>query len=220
MIRLGLIGFPLSHSLSPVLHAAALRASGLDGEYLLYPIEPGDTTRLSVILNRLRKGELLGLNVTIPHKQSIIPWLDALTPTAKIIGAVNTLYMRSGELVGDNTDAPGFLADLSISFKEGFSRKTALVMGAGGAARAVIFALLNSGWQVTLAVRKVGIKRADDLINSFREQEGEGGMRVILLEAGDLRLLGSEIDLIINATPVGMSPGSEFLSLAGRFAIS
>jgi hypothetical protein len=112
MIRLGLIGYPLGHSLSPKLHNAALRYHGLQGEYSLFPIEPDDLQSLKGILGRLRSGEITGLNVTIPHKQHVIPLLDALTETAQAIGAVNTIYLRNKKLIGDNTDAPGFLADL------------------------------------------------------------------------------------------------------------
>ncbi len=114
MISLGLIGYPLFGSLSPRLHAAALLALGLSGEYQLYPIPPlpeGEPA-LRALLARLRAGELYGLNVTVPHKQAVLPYLDELTPLAQHIGAVNTIYARRGRLVGDNTDAPGFLSDL------------------------------------------------------------------------------------------------------------
>ena len=112
MMHLGLIGHPLGHSLSPKIHTAALKACGLQGEYSLFPIAPEDMQGLKDLLTRVRGGEIHGLNVTIPHKQNVIPLLDELTPTAQAIGAVNTISMRNGKLVGDNTDAPGFLADL------------------------------------------------------------------------------------------------------------
>ena len=110
--QLGLIGFPLGHSLSPKIHAAALKACGLQGTYSLFPISPDDKQGLHSLLARVRAGEIHGLNVTIPHKQNVIPLLDELTPTAKAIGAVNTIYLRDDKLIGDNTDAAGFLADL------------------------------------------------------------------------------------------------------------
>src|SRR5919109_2122988 len=112
MFRLGLIGYPLGHSLSPKIHKAALQACQLEGDYSLFPIQSNDAQGLKDILACIRSGELQGLNVTIPHKQNVIPFLDELTPTAKTIGAVNTIYLHDKKLIGDNTDAAGFLADL------------------------------------------------------------------------------------------------------------
>ena len=113
-LRLGLTGWPLGHSLSPKLHSAALQALGLEGEYRLYlvPPLPEGQEQLKTLVKQVRAGEITGLNVTIPHKQAVLPLVDELTPAARAIGAVNTLYLWDGRLVGDNTDAPGFLADL------------------------------------------------------------------------------------------------------------
>lgn len=111
--RLGLIGYPLSHSLSPQIHTAALKSCGLAGDYSLFPILPEDKQELHDLLTRLRTGELHGLNVTVPHKQTVIEFLDELTPTAQAIGAVNTIYLRDNKLIGDNTDAAGFSSDLN-----------------------------------------------------------------------------------------------------------
>src|SRR5688572_33382803 len=116
MIRLGLIGYPLGHSLSPAIHTAALQSCGLEGSYSLFPIHPDDKQGLKELLDRVRHGEIRGLNVTIPHKQNAIEFLDELTPTAQAIGAVNTIYMRDTRLIGENTDALGFLTDLKRKF--------------------------------------------------------------------------------------------------------
>ena len=210
MIQLGLIGYPLSHSLSPVLHAAALKSLELDGEYQLYPVHPDDIDGLAELMDRIRRGTLDGLNVTIPHKQIVIPLLDELTPTAQAIGAVNTLFMRNGRLVGENTDAPGFLTDLNRSFalspadKKG--EKTALVLGAGGGARAVVYALLSDGWDVTLAVRRADLEQAAVLIKSFKRDSGNGSPRSVLLEAEALSPLLNGLRLMVNTTPLGMFP--------------
>src|SRR5512134_3742406 len=142
MIRLGLTGYPLGHSLSPRIHEAALSSCGLDGNYSLFPISPDDKQGLEDLLARVRSGEITGLNVTIPHKQNVIPFLDELTPTAKAIGAVNTIYMRENRLIGDNTDAPGFLSDLKKLVATETRRHrdlNVLVLGAGGSARAVVY---------------------------------------------------------------------------------
>jgi shikimate dehydrogenase len=107
MINLGLLGYPLSHSLSPILHRAALREAGLDGNYSLFSISPDCIDEVHTLLNKVKNGELLGLNVTIPYKQSVLRLLDELKPASAVIGAVNTIYSKQGKLIGDNTDAPG-----------------------------------------------------------------------------------------------------------------
>ena len=170
MIQLGLIGYPVSHSMSPKIQNAALKACGLEGDYSLFPIAPGDKQGLNDLLGRVRSGEIRGLNVTIPHKQNVIEFLDELTPTALAIGAVNTIYVREGKLIGDNTDAAGFLSDLNHFINSAFSiHHSALVLGAGGSARAVVHALLNDGWKVTIAARRR--EQAEQLANSFANRE-------------------------------------------------
>ena len=197
---LGLIGYPLSHSLSPKIHAAALKACGLEGNYSLFPIYPEDKRGLKDLLNRVRSQELHGLNVTIPHKQNVIEFLDELTPTAKSIGAVNTIYLRDNKLIGDNTDAAGFLSDLHSFFgnrkSEIENRKSVLVLGAGGSARAVVYTLLNDGWNVTISARR--IEQAHDLAGTVTEY------KVQVTSYDDFQL--STFNLLINTTPVGMSP--------------
>ena len=202
---LGLIGYPLSHSLSPTIHAAALKACNLQGDYSLFPIAPDDKQGLKDLLARLRTGELRGLNVTIPHKQNVIEFLDELTPTAKAIGAVNTIYMRDDKLIGDNTDAAGFLTDLRKSLAEspppfgrgaGVREKSAIVFGAGGSARAVIYALLNDGWNITISARR--IEQAQQLATSFTQYA------VRSMSFTNLPL--STFHLIVNTTPLGMTP--------------
>jgi len=202
--HLGLIGYPLGHSLSPTIHAAALKACGLRGDYSLFPIHPDDKQGLKDLLNRVRSGEITGLNVTIPHKQNVIPLLDELTPTAQAIGAVNTIYRHGEKLIGENTDAAGFLSDLKKNignWKLGIG-KLALVLGAGGAARAVIYALLHDGWQVTLAARR--IEQAGQLANSFTNYK----LQVTSYETFQPSNLPT-FNLLINTTPVGMSPNIE-----------
>ena len=168
MIKLGLIGFPVSHSLSPKIQNAALKACELEGDYSLFPIAPDDMQALKALLDRVRSGEITGLNVTIPHKQNVIQFMDELTPTAKAIRAVNVIYMRDNKLIGANTDAPGFLADLKKFVNMETSKQVnsnALVLGAGGSARSVIYALLTDGWSVILAARR--IEQAQQLAQSF-----------------------------------------------------
>lgn len=208
--HLGLIGYPLGHSLSPQLHQAALNAHGLDGEYSLFPIHPDDGQGLRGLLAQVRAGDIHGLNVTIPHKQNIIPLLDELTTTASAIGAVNTIYCREGQLVGDNTDAPGFILDLKRSLTTETQRHgglSALVLGAGGSARAVVYALANHGWTVYLTARR--IEQAHQLSGSFVNYQlliTTCQLSHIENHSPNLQSLISNLSLLVNTTPVGMSP--------------
>jgi shikimate dehydrogenase len=202
MIHLGLIGYPLGHSLSPKLHNAALRDCSLPGEYSLFPIELDDVQSLKDILDRVRTSDITGLNVTIPHKRTVIPWLDELSEPAEAIGAVNTIYLRDKRLIGDNTDSPGFLADLK-DFLAGLEarEKKALLLGAGGSARAVVYALNKDDWKTVIAARR--IEQAQQLADSFPSYE----LRITDNTLTDIDL--SEIALIVNTTPVGMSPHTD-----------
>ncbi len=202
MIHLGLIGFPLGHSLSPKIHTAALKACGLQGDYSLFPIHPDDKQGLKDLLARVRPSEITGLNVTIPHKQNVIEFMDELTLTAQAIGAINTIYSRDNKLIGDNTDAFGFLKDLNHFLAKNQSkivnRKSAIILGAGSSARAVVYALLNDGWNVTIAARR--IEQARQLLTSFPNYE------LRITHYTDLRL--STFDLLVNTTPLGMTPNT------------
>jgi len=202
IIRLGLIGYPVSHSLSPKIQNATLKACGLDGEYSLFPIAPDDMQALKDLLDRVRSGEITGLNVTIPHKQNVIKFMDELTPTANAIGAVNIIYMRENKLIGDNTDAHGFLADLNKFLTTETRRHrelNALVLGAGGSARAVAYALVNDRWHVTIAARR--IEQAQQLAESL------SNYKLQITDLADLQL--STFDLIVNTTPLGMTPNTD-----------
>jgi shikimate dehydrogenase len=201
MIHLGLLGFPLEHSWSPRMHSVAMESCGLEGDYSLFPIGPENLRGLRDLLARMRLGELTGLNVTIPHKQTLIPLLDELTATAVAIGAVNTIYKEDEQLVGHNTDAGGFLADLEHAASvPAFSHaRSALVLGAGGAARAVVYALLNEGWQVTIAARR--FDQASELASHFK------GLMPMELDVHLAQL--SNLQLIVNATSAGMIPNAD-----------
>lgn len=208
---LGLTGYPLHHSLSPRIHAAALRNHGLQGNYQLYPVE--GAAGLQELLNRVRQCSLQGLNVTIPHKGSILSLLDVLTPTARAVGAANTIFCRDGQLVGDNTDTTGFLADLD---RLGWSQskdqtQVALVLGSGGSARAIVYALTRAGWLVTIAARRP--EQAQALVETIQVGDGDGvstsklkQLTAIHIDEASLTSLVPAPGLIINTTPLGMFP--------------
>jgi shikimate dehydrogenase len=205
MIQLGLVGWPVAHSLSPRLHKAALVASNLQGDYKLFQVKPDKPDELSMILNLMRAGKLVGLNVTIPYKRVIYGLVDKLTSSAAMIGAVNTVFLRDGSLVGENTDAAGFLADLQrqsgIPIR---NHKCALVLGAGGSARAVISALLEKSTRVIVAARKIA--QVDDIVADFR-QKGRKLIQSTVLGYETLEPIVDQVNLIVNTTPVGMYPG-------------
>ena len=207
--RFGLVGYPLGHSLSPRIHAAALKTIGLAGEYRLYPVAPlpGGEKMLIGLLEALRSGELDGLNVTIPHKQSVIPFLDGLTARAKNMGAVNTIYREGSGLIGENTDAPGFSVDLLNAMTD-FPKK-AIILGAGGAARAVVYALMESGCEVYLAARRKA--QAEEVVGHYKNNFTLTSMlRAISLDVSSIEPILDQVDLIVNATPVGMFPDVEY----------
>ncbi|MGD8457260.1 MAG: shikimate dehydrogenase [Anaerolineales bacterium] len=199
--QLGLIGYPVGQSLSPALHLAALQHAGLSGDYRLYPIPhfPEGERKMSALLGKIKAGTLDGVNVTIPHKQTVIPFLDELSETAQTIGAVNTISRSGDKLVGDNTDAPGFLIDLNLfldSCSMDIVEKHALILGAGGSARAVCFALRQDGWKVTIASRR--IEQGEELRRDLDAQTA--------ISLNKRNLTGVHPDLIVNTTPVGMYP--------------
>jgi len=227
--QLGLLGYPVGHSLSPCLHQAALHACRLEGDYRLFEISPGaqSETAIRQLLDRVRLGEIQGLNVTIPYKQAVLPILDELGDSARGIAAVNTIYLSQGALVGENTDAAGFLIDLrqqmaSVGWQAAEDSQ-ALVLGAGGSARAVVYALLQSGWRVRVAGRR--IDQAEELVSSLGASTGSlARLSVLELAPGSLAelLADSRVGLIVNTTPLGMasnrhsSPWLEGISFPGE----
>ena len=197
MNRVGIIGWPLGHSLSPAMHNAAFRALGMaDWQYDLLPIPPDE---LGGHLRKLRdEGGYRGLNVTIPLKEAVLPYVEP-DETAAALGAVNTIDFRTKR--GHNTDAGGLLADLAAHGVR-IPRRRTLVLGAGGSARAAVHALAGAG--AVLALHNRTVSRAERLI-------AELGVKVELLRprrTGDLAPL-----LVVNCTSVGMEiSGDEMAS--------
>lgn len=189
----GIIGHPLSHTLSPVLHNWAFKALGIEASYHIWDT-PSD--KLPVFMAALRTLPIHGLSVTIPHKESIMHMLNKLTDNAREIGAVNTLYWENGLLWGDNTDVSGFMAPL---MELGVQPGQALVLGAGGAARAAVCGLLRAGWTVTLSSRTES--RASRLAQNFQAESVPWSERYSVRP-----------DLLVNTTPLGMSGPFQSLS--------
>src|SRR3989338_322244 len=140
-MKLGIVGHQVSHSLSPVIQQAALRKAGIPGTYRIFPVPPRG---LRAFVREARRQGLAGFSVTIPHKEAILPLLDRLSPEARLIGAVNTVVLRRRGSAGYNPDAAGYLRSLrEARFRP--KGKQALILGAGGAARAVLAALAPAG---------------------------------------------------------------------------
>lgn len=204
----GLLGYPLEHSLSPLIHATALQAHGLRGEYRLFPVK--DERGIPKLIKQLREGSLHGLNVTIPYKSSVIELMDELTPTARTIGAVNTISLQGNKVIGENTDASGFLADLGGLdwFPEPDNTRHALILGAGGSARAIAYALFKEKWRLIIAARRhgQGEKLAQSLATIHSAEEGQMSAEGIHWDHEALSEITPAPHLIVNTTPLGMSP--------------
>jgi shikimate dehydrogenase len=197
-----LIGDPVEHTMSPVMQNTAYKKLGLDYVYIPFRVKP---KQLAQAVEGLRALNVRGFNVTIPHKVAIIPFLDGLDPLAEKIGAVNTVVNNDGELRGFNTDAEGFLrALLEHGIKpEG---KKVIVLGAGGASRAITYILAEKGAHLTILNRQQELDWAENIAHLIREDHRQ---EVKVLELGHLTEALADADLLVNATSVGMSPAVE-----------
>ncbi|MGB9661554.1 MAG: shikimate dehydrogenase [Moorellaceae bacterium] len=203
----GLLGYPVSHSFSPLLHNAAFHALGLDWVYLAFAVEP---SALPAAVAGLRALGFAGANVTIPHKETVMAWLDEIDPLARLIGAVNTIVVREGKLAGYNTDGSGFRRSLEEAGVDP-AGKRALVLGAGGAARAVVFTLVQSGCATLLLANRTP-ERAHELARAVGAFSATP-IEVLPWEDRALAEVMPGVDLIINTTSIGMSPHQEGVPL-------
>nr|WP_294514898.1 shikimate dehydrogenase [uncultured Bilophila sp.] len=188
----GIIGYPLGHSLSPLMHNTAFRTLGLPGVYLSWPVEPG---RLPAFMDAVRLLDIRGCSITIPHKVDVLPLLDAMTDGVREMGACNTLYRDGEKICGENTDVIGFMAPLRAHRLSPETR--VLLLGAGGVSRAAVAGLRRLGL-TDIAVTNRRRERAEALAEEF-------GLSSIPWEArGDVRA-----DLVINTTSLGMTGAQE-----------
>jgi shikimate dehydrogenase len=203
--QLGIIGYPLRHSISPAFQQEAFDYQGIDAKYSLWEFPPN---RLTEYLKWVRSQDVLGFNVTIPYKESIMPMLDDVDQSARQIGAVNTVVARNGHLVGFNTDAEGFCRALKEEAKFKIRGSCPVILGAGGSARAVASVLLKEGaTRVVIANRS--LERSELLARSLRDQFNVEIMGVDLSYATLKRYLKESpaTDLIVHCTSVGMAHG-------------
>ena len=191
------IGQPVRHSLSPVIHNAGFAALGLDWAYLAFEVAPASAVDA---VDAMRSLGIRGLSVTMPHKFAVVEAVDELTPAANALGAVNCITNRDGVLIGDNTDGGGFLDGLAHDAGFDPADRRCLVLGAGGAARAVIHALGAAGAS-DVAVANRSTDRAKDAATLA------GAVGRVVLDTANLGAELSRFDLVINATAVGMAGG-------------
>lgn len=187
------IGDPIKHSRSPLIHGQWIKEHGIDATYDAVHVT---TEALPDFVNTIRDGTRDGANVTMPHKIAIAALCDVLSPSAKAIGAVNTLSMREGQLYGDNTDAYGFAANLDEQIPNWKNAQTAMVFGAGGAARAVLYALQSRGIASIILLNRT-IATAEKLAAEFSAVKTIGPLT-------DYPKFLSGMDLIINTTSIGI----------------
>lgn len=194
---LGIIGHPVSHSLSPRMHNASFVADNVDYAYVAMDVPP---ERLEHAVAGLASLGYVGFNVTMPHKESIIPFMDELDETARISGAVNTVAIRDTNLFGTNTDGSGFIEACKESGVN-FAGKKVLLLGAGGAAASIAVAVLGENLSsLTISNRTLG--RAESLADKVRNLAVEASLKTISLEAAARE--SGESDIIINTTYLGM----------------
>jgi shikimate dehydrogenase len=202
--RLGVVGHPIAHSISPPIHQAALDALGIDARYERWDVAPPD---LPAWVASLRAPDLLGANVTVPHKEAVLSLLDELTPDARAIGAVNTIVHRHGRLLGANTDVEGFARSLAEAGCDP-TGCAAVVLGAGGAARAVGVALLQAGVRRLTIANRTADRAARVVAMLASRGHGAASLESLALDAPALEQRVAECELLVNTTSVGLHDGA------------
>ena len=195
---------PIKHSISPFIHNSAFEATNTNGVYLAWEV---DATELAETVANIRRYQMYGINLSMPYKEQVIPYLDQLSEEACLIGAVNTVVNREGTLIGYNTDGKGFFKSLP-SFR--ISRKRMVLLGAGGAAKAILAqAILDGVSQISVFVRSSSMEKTRPYLEKLQNATG---FRVDLFSLEDIQELQDSItqtDLLVNATSVGMDGASQ-----------
>lgn len=202
---LGVIGYPIRHTLSPVIHNAAIAALGLDYVYLPLGVNPED---LAAAIAGLWALNVQGFNVTIPHKQTVMAYLEEITPLARQVGAVNTVWRTDQGWAGTNTDVEGFLAPLK-SLGRSWSEIQVMILGYGGAARAVVAACAQLGCQEVMVAG-----RNPETLAAFIQSWSALQIPLTPLAWDDLTQYLGKTTLVVNTTPLGMAPHEDQTPLA------
>ena len=195
---------PIKHSISPFIHNSAFEATNTNGVYLAWEV---DATELAETVANIRRYQMFGINLSMPYKEQVIPYLDQLSAEACLIGAVNTVVNREGTLIGYNTDGKGFFKSLP-SFK--ISRKRLVLLGAGGAAKAILAqAILDGVSQISVFVRSSSIEKTRPYLEKIQNATGFRIDLFALEDVQDLQDSITQADLLVNATSVGMDGSSQ-----------
>lgn len=203
----GVIGFPVAHSISPAMHGAAFQQQRMNCHYGAYAVEPAN---LKAALDGMRALGFLGLNVTIPHKEAVLPLLDEVAPTARHVGAVNTIVNRGGRLIGYNTDGWGFMSSLDEAGVKPAGLHT-VVLGAGGAARAIAVHLAMAG-VASITISNRTPERARELAAAVRTAVADVPVSGVAALSPEERNALLDAGLVVNCTPLGMQGDNQGLS--------
>ena len=195
---------PIKHSISPFIHNSAFEATNTNGVYLAWEVEATD---LAETVANIRRYQMYGINLSMPYKEQVIPYLDQLSEEARLIGAVNTVVNQEGTLIGYNTDGKGFFKSLP-SFK--ISRKRLVLLGAGGAAKAILAqAILDGVSQISVFVRSSSMEKTRPYLEKIQNATGFRVDLFALEDVQDLQDSITQADLLVNATSVGMDGSSQ-----------
>lgn len=190
---------PIRHSISPFIHNSAFEATHTNGVYLAWEV---DATELAETVANIRRYQMYGINLSMPYKEQVIPYLDQLSEEARLIGAVNTVVNQEGTLIGYNTDGKGFFKSLP-SFK--ISGKRMVLLGAGGAAKAILAqAILDGVSQISVFVRSASMEKTRPYLEKLQNETGFKADLFALEDVSELQARITDSDLLVNATSVGM----------------
>ena len=199
--RVVLIGHPVAHSLSGAMQQAAFDAQGIDAKYELWDRAP---IALPNAIGEVRGDDFLGVNITIPHKERVVPMIDRLTEEAQATGAVNTLTREGRRLVGHNTDVPGFAAALDKLVGRQKMPRQAVVLGAGGGARAVVYGLIRAGF-LRIVVFNRHLHRAEGLVRHFGKSAAHMDLKAMPWHESIIESELGRTKVLINATSIGLT---------------
>jgi len=197
---LGIFGDPVAHSLSPLMQNEALAQAGIDALYVPFHVRPEN---LESAVAAIRSLDLWGVNVTVPHKEAVLRYLDVVDPAARLIGAVNTIVNRDGVLTGYNTDASGLLRSLAEDLQFDPAGRRILLLGAGGACRAAVVALAQAG-AAWIGVANRSRQRANDLVDEFVAIFKGANLASFSLDPIELSVALPQVDLLLNTSAVGL----------------
>lgn len=205
---IGIFGDPVSHSLSPAMQNAAFEYMGIDAVYLAFHVPARPAAALKTAVSSIKALGFMGVNITVPHKEKVIEFLDHVDSEAGDIGAVNTIVNKAGKLTGYNADARGYIE--SLRQEAGFSPqgKNAVVIGAGGASRAIAFAILKAGAK-RLVIANRTLRRAQTLSRDLKKKFLKPEITALPLDKNFLRPIAGDSQLIVNATSLGMAGAEE-----------